>query len=128
MIHFDDRKRQRYCCHPSCNGYVRHYYVRETLVLDDSNITQQQRLIDEKTMSMNAYIPSDFSLDYQLACGNSITQLLQPATLPSISIDLTNYFDRLATLEKPQSQPQKKKEKNILIIKGKITINYKSTN
>ena len=105
MIHFDDRKRQRYRCHPSAQ-YVRHYYVRETLVRDDSNISQNQRLIDERTMSMNPYHPSDFSLDYQLACGNSITQLLQPATLQSTSIDLTNYFERLATLEKPVSQPQ----------------------
>ena len=105
MIHFDDRKRQRYCCHIP-EPYVRHYYVRETLVLDDSNIAQNQRLIDEKTMSMNPYHPSDFSLDYQLACGNSITQLLQPATLQSTSIDLTNYFERLSTLEKPQTQIQ----------------------
>ncbi len=107
MIHFDDRKRQRYRCHiPEL--YVRHYYVRETLVLDDSNISQNLRLIDEKTMAMNAYIASDFSLDYQLACGNSITQLLQPATLPSTSLDLSNYFERLSTLEKPQitEQPQ----------------------
>lgn len=112
MIHFDDRKRQRYRCQPSL-PYVRHYYVRETLVLDDSTISQSQRLIDEKTMAMNPYIPSDFSLDYQLACGNSITQLLQPATLQSTSINLTNYFERLVTLEKPlsiqtieQTQPQ----------------------
>ena len=105
MIHFDDRKRQRYSCHRP-EPYVRHYYVRETLLVDDSNITQQQRLIDEKTMSMNAYIPSDFSLDYQLACGNSISQLLQPATLQSTSINLNNYFERLSTLEKPQTQPQ----------------------
>lgn len=101
MLHFDDRKSQRYCCHPCYDIYVRHYYVRETLILDDSNISQNQRLIDEKTLSMNAYIPSDFSLDYQLACGNSITQLLQPATLQSTSINLTNYFERLATLEQP---------------------------
>ena len=106
MLHFDDRKRQRYCCHPSCNTYVRHYYVRETLILDDSNIAQNQRLVDEKTLSMNSYHPSDFSLDYQLACGNGITQLLQPATLPSTSIDLSNYFERLATLEKPQITEQ----------------------
>ena len=107
MIHFDDRKRQRYCCHIP-EPYVRHYYVRETLVLDDSNIAQNQRLIDERTMSMNPYHPSDFSLDYQLACGNSISQLLQPATLQCPSFDLTNYFERLATLEKPQltEQPQ----------------------
>lgn len=105
MIHFDDRKRERYRCHIP-EPYVRHYYVRETIVLDDSNIAQNQRLIDAKTMSMNLYHPSDFSLDYQLACGNSITQLLQPSTLPSTSIDLSNYFDRLATLEKPQSKPQ----------------------
>ena len=64
------------------------------------------RLVDTKTMALNAYIPSDFSLDYQLACGNGITQLLQPATLPSTSIDLTNYFERLATLEKPQITEQ----------------------
>ena len=108
MIHFDDRQRLRYRCHPSYDSYVRHYYVRETLVLDDSNIAQNQRLIDGKTMAMNAYIPSDFSIDYQLACGNGITQLLQPAALPSPSIDLTNYFARLATLEKPSitEQPQ----------------------
>ena len=106
MIHFDDRKRLRYRCHSPYNTYVRHYYVRETLVLDDSNIAQNQRLIDERTMSMNPYHPSDFSLDYQLACGNGITQLLQPATLQSTSIDLTNYFERLATLEKPIEQPQ----------------------
>lgn len=105
MIHFDDRKRLRYSCHIP-ETYVRHYYVRETLVVDDSNIAQNQHLIDEKTMSMNAYIPSDFSLDYQLACGNGITQLLQPAVLPSRSIDLTNYFERLATLEKSQTQPK----------------------
>ena len=105
MIHFDDRKRQRYRCHLP-EPYVRHYYVRETLVLDDSNIAQNQRLIDERTMSMNAYHPSDFSLDYQLACGNGITQLLQPATLQSTSINLSNYFERLATLEKPQPQPE----------------------
>ena len=107
MIHFDDRKRQRYSCHIP-EPYVRHYYVRETLVLDDSNISQKMRLVDDKTLAMNAYIPSDFSLDYQLACGNGITQLLQPATLPSTSIDLNNYFERLATLEKPQitEQPQ----------------------
>ena len=105
MIHFDDRKRLRYCCHVP-EPYVRHYYVRETLVLDDSNIAQQMRLVDDKTMAMNAYIPSDFSLDYQLACGNGITQLLQPATLPSTFIDLGNYFERLVTLEKPQAQPQ----------------------
>lgn len=105
MIHFDDRKRQRYCCHPY-DTYVRHYYVSETLVLDDSNIAQNQRLIDEKTMAMNPYHPSDFSLDYQLACGNSITQLLQPATLQSTSINLANYFDRLVTLEKPQQPVQ----------------------
>ena len=104
MIHYDDRKRQRYRCHPYAK-YLRHYYVRETLVLDDSNISQNQRLIDERTMSMNPYHPSDFSLDYQLACGNSITQLLQPATLPSTSIDLTNYFERLSTLEQPVQQP-----------------------
>lgn len=55
---------------------------------------------------MNAYIPSDFSLDYQLACGNGISQLLQPATLPSTSLDLTNYFERLSTLEKPQITEQ----------------------
>lgn len=103
MIHFADRKRQRYCCHPY-EKYVRHYYVRETLILDDSNIEQYQRLIDEKTMSMNAFQPSDFSLDYQLACGNSISQLLQPATLQSTSLNLTNYFEYIATLEKPQSQ------------------------
>ena len=102
MIHFDDRKRLRYRCHPSYNTYVRHYFVRETLVLDDSNISQNQRLIDAATMSMNPYVPADFSLDYQLACGNSITQLLQPATLQSTSINLTNYFERLATLEKSQ--------------------------
>ena len=102
MIHFDDRKRQRYSCHVP-EPYVRHYYVRETLLLDDSNISQNQRLIDEKTLSMHPYHPSDFSLDYQLACGNSITNLLQPATLQSTSINLTNYFERLATLEKPQS-------------------------
>ncbi len=101
MIHFDDRKRLRYRCHPY-EQYVRHYYVRETLVLDDSNIAQNQRLIDAATMSLNPYHPSDFSLDYQLACGNSITQLLQPATLQSTSINLTNYFERLSTLEKPQ--------------------------
>ena len=106
MIHFDDRKRLRYRCHPSYNTYVRHYFVRETLILDDSNISQNQRLIDAATMSMNPYHPSDFSLDYQLACGNSITQLLQPATLSSTSIDLNNYFERLATLEKPVEQPQ----------------------
>ena len=100
MIHFDDRKRQRYTCHIP-EPYVRHYYVRETLLLDDSNISQNLRLIDEKTMSLNPYHPSDFSLDYQLACGNGITQLLQPATLPSTSIDLNNYFERLSTLEKP---------------------------
>ena len=76
------------------------------MIVDDSNIAQNQRLIDEKTMSMNAYHPSDFSLDYQLACGNSITQLLQPATLQSTSIDLTNYFERLVTLEKPQKIEQ----------------------
>ena len=107
MIHFDDRKRQRYRCHIP-QPYVRHYYVRETLILDDSNISQNQRLIDERTMAMNPYHPSDFSLDYQLACGNSITQLLQPATLQSTTINLTNYFDRLASLEKPQitEQPQ----------------------
>ena len=105
MIHFDDRKRLRYSCHIP-EKYVRHYYVRETLVLDDSNISQNQRLIDERTMSMNVYHPSDFSLDYQLACGNSITQLLQPATLQSTSINLTNYFERLSTLEKPVTQPQ----------------------
>ena len=110
MIHFDDRKKQRYRCH-AYSHYVRHYYVRETLVLDDSNIAQNQRLVDEKTMSMNPYHPSDFSIDYQLACGNSITQLLQPATLQSTSIDLNNYFERIATLEKPQiteliEQPQ----------------------
>lgn len=107
MIHFDDRKRQRYRCHLSVQ-YVRHYYVRETLILDDFNITQNQRLIDEKTMAMNPYHPSDFSLDYQLACGNSISQLLQPATLQSNSINLTNYFERLAALEKLQTteQPQ----------------------
>ena len=105
MIHFDDRKRLRYHCHPY-EKYVRHYYVRETLILDDSNISQNQRLIDERMMSMNAYHPSDFSLDYQLACGNSISQLLQPATLQSTSINLTNYFERLATLE--QSQPHTK--------------------
>ena len=105
MIHFDDRKRQRYSCHIP-EPYVRHYYLRETLVLDDSNIEQKMRLVDSKTMAMNAYVPADFSIDYQLACGNSITQLLQPATLPSTSINLSNYFDRLATLEKPQSQPQ----------------------
>ena len=104
MIHFDDRKRQRYSCHIP-EPYVRHYYVRETLVLDDSNIAQNLRLIDGKTMAMNAYVPADFSIDYQLACGNSITQLLQPATLQSTSIDLTNYFERLATLEKPVEQP-----------------------
>lgn len=112
MIHFDDRKRQRYRCHSPYNTYVRHYYVRETLVLDDSNISQSQRLIDEKTMAMNAYIPSDFSLDYQLACGNSITQLLQPATLQSTSLNLTNYFERLATLEEPQ-QPQQPQQPQI---------------
>ena len=95
----------RYRCHPF-EQYVRHYYVRETLVLDDSNISQKMRLVDDKTMAMNAYIPSDFSIDYQLACGNGITQLLQPATLPSTSIDLTNYFERLATLEKPQITEQ----------------------
>lgn len=106
MLHFDDRKRLRYRCHPSYNVYVRHYYLRETLVLDDSNITQNLRLVDGKTMAMNAYIPSDFSIDYQLACGNSITQLLQPATLPSTSINLTNYFERLSTLEKPQITEQ----------------------
>ena len=106
MIHFDDRGRRRYRCQPSYNTDVRHYFVSETLVLDDSNIAQNQRLIDERTMSMNPYHPSDFSLDYQLACGNSITQLLQPATLPSTSIDLTNYFERLATLEKPQITEQ----------------------
>lgn len=107
MIHFDDRKQQRYRCHPSYDLYVRHYYVRETLVLDDSNIVQNQRLIDEKIMANNAYIPSDFSLDYQLACGNSISQLLQPATFQSTSINLTNYFERLATLEKPViAEPQ----------------------
>lgn len=106
MIHFDDRQRLRYRCHSSYNGYVRHYYVRETLVLDDSNISQNQRLIDERTMSMNPYHPSDFSIDYQLACGNSITQLLQPATLQSTSINLTNYFERLTTLEKPQTTEQ----------------------
>ena len=106
MIHFDDRKRLRYRCHPSYNGYVRHYYVRETLILDDSHIAQNQRLIDERTMSMNPYHPSDFSLDYQIACGNSINQLLQPATLQSTSIDLNNYFERLATLEKPQITEQ----------------------
>ena len=104
MIHFDDRKRQRYSCHIP-EPYVRHYYVRETLVLDDSNIALSQRLIDEKTMSMNPYHPSDFSLDYQLACGNSISQLLQPATLQSTSLNLDNYFERLATLEKPIEQP-----------------------
>ena len=104
MIHFDDRKWLRYRCHPS-NTYVRHYFVRETLILDDSNIAQNLRLIDGKTMAMNAYVPADFSIDYQLACGNSITQLLQPATLQSTSIDLTNYFERLATLEKPVEQP-----------------------
>lgn len=103
MIHFDDRKQQRYCCHSCYDTYVRHYYVRETLILDDSNISQNQRMVDEKTLAMNAYIPSDFSIDYQLACGNGITQLLQPATLPSTSINLTNYFERLATLEKPQT-------------------------
>ena len=106
MIHFDDRKGQRYCCHPCYDTYIRHYYVRETLILDDSNIAQNQRLIDEKTLSMNPYHPSDFSLDYQVACGNSITQLLQPATLQSNSIDLTNYFERLATFEKPQITEQ----------------------
>ena len=105
MIHFDDRKRQRYSCHIP-ESYVRHYYVRETLVLDDSNISQKMRLVDTKTMALNAYIPSDFSLDYQLACGNGITQLLQPATLPSTSIDLTNFFERLATHEKPQITEQ----------------------
>lgn len=105
MIHFDDRKRLRYRRHPS-QLYVRHYYVRETLVLDDSNISQNQRLIDEKTMAMNPYQPSDFSLDYQLACGNSISQLLQPATLQSTTINLTNIFERLSTLEKPVTQPQ----------------------
>lgn len=105
MIHFDDRKRQRYCCHIP-QPYVRHYYVRETIVLDDSNISQSYRLIDEKTMAMNAFIPSDFSIDYQLACGNSISQLLQPATFQSNSINLTNYFERLATLEKPQLPQQ----------------------
>ena len=104
MIHFDDRKRQRYRCHPF-EQYVRHYYVRETLVLDDSNISQQMRLVDDKTMAKNAYVPADFSIDYQLACGNSITQLLQPATLQSTSINLSNYFERLATLEKPIEQP-----------------------
>ncbi len=102
MIHFDDRKRQRYRCHLP-EPYVRHYYVRETLVLDDSNIAQSQRLVDAKMLSMNPYYASDFSLDYQLACGNSITQLLQPATLHSTSINLTNYFERLATLEKPHT-------------------------
>ena len=106
MIHFDDRKRHRYRCHSSYNGYVRHYYVRETLILDDSNISQKMRLVDGKTMAMNAYIPSDFSIDYQLACGNSITQLLQPATLQSTSIDINNYFEKLATLEKPQITEQ----------------------
>ena len=106
MIHFDDRKRQRYRCHPPYNTYVRHYYVRETLILDDSNIAQNQRLIDAHTMSMNPYHPSDFSLDYQIACGNSITSLLQPATLQSTSIDLTNYFERLSSLEKPQITEQ----------------------
>ena len=106
MIHFDDRKSQRYCCHPPYGEYVRHYYVRETLVLDDSNIAQTQRLVDAKTMALNPYHPSDFSIDYQLACGNSITNLLQPATLQSTSINLTNIFDRLATLEKPVIQPQ----------------------
>ena len=106
MIHYDDRKQQRYCCHPPYNTYVRHYYVRETLILDDSNIAQNQRLIDERTMSMNAYHPSGFSLDYQLACGNSISQLLQPATLQSTSINLNNYFERLSTLEKPQTTEQ----------------------
>ena len=106
MIHFDDRKQLRYCCHPSYDTYVRHYYVRETLVLDDSNIALNQRLIDQMTMSINPYHPSDFSLDFQLACGNSITQLLQPASLPSTSINLTNYFERLATLEKPQTIEQ----------------------
>lgn len=106
MIHFDDRKRQRYCCHLP-QPYVRHYYVRETLILDDSNIAQNQRLIDEKTMAKNAYIPSDFSLDYQLACGNSITQLLQPASLQSNTINLANYFERLSTLEKPQITEQR---------------------
>ena len=105
MIHFDDRKRQRYCCHIPL-PYVRHYYLRETLVVDDSNICQNLRLVDEKAMSMNAYIPSDFSLDYQLACGNGISQLLQPATLPSTHLDLTNYFERLSTLEKPQITEQ----------------------
>ena len=105
MIHFDDRKRQRYSCHIP-EPYVRHYYVRETLVLDDSNIAQNLRLIDGKTMAMNAYVPSDFSIDYQLACGNGISQLLQPATLPSTSIDLANYFERLASLEKPQITEQ----------------------
>lgn len=101
MIHFDDRKRLRYRCHPS-QPYLRHYYVRETLVLDDSNISQNLRLIDQKTMSMNPYQPSDFSIDYQLACGNPITQLLQPATLQSTSFNLGNYFERLSTLEEPQ--------------------------
>ena len=101
MIHFDDRKRQRYSCHVP-EPYVRHYYVRETLVLDDSNISQNQRLIDDKTLAKNAFVPADFSIDYQLACGNSITQLLQPATLSSTSLNLDNYFERLATLEKPQ--------------------------
>lgn len=105
MIHYDDRKRLRYRCHPS-QSYVRHYYVRETLVLDDSNIAQNQRLIDEKFMALNPYHPSDFSLDYQLACGNSISQLLQPATLQSTSINLANYFERLISLEKPQIQTQ----------------------
>ena len=108
MIHFDDRKRQRYRCHLSFDSYIRHYYVRETLILDDSNIAQNQRLIDSYTMSMNPYHPSDFSLDYQLACGNSITNLLQPATLQSNAINLPNYFERLANLEIPQitEQPQ----------------------
>ena len=100
MIHYDDRKRMRYRCHPF-EPYVRHYYVRETLILDDSNIAQNQRLIDAATMSMNPYHPSDFSLDYQIACGNSITQLLQPATLQSTTINLTNFFENLSTLEKP---------------------------
>lgn len=106
MIHFDDRKRLRYRCYPTYKPYVRHYYVRETLVLDDSNIAQNQRLVDERTMAMNPYHPSDFSLDYQLACGNSISQILQPATLQSTSIDLNNYFARLTTLEKAVIQPQ----------------------
>lgn len=103
MIHFDDRKRVRYRCHIP-EPYVRHYCLRETLILDESNIAQSMRIVDEKTMAMNAYIPSDFSLDYQLACGNSISQLLQPATLQSTSINLINYFERLATLEKPLTE------------------------